>query len=401
MGSSSRDRISDLKRLRASSLTPHPQNYRTHPGRQRTLLSQVLQEIGVADALLVREHQGGYQILDGHLRADLLGDQLVPCLVLDLDLDDQEAQKLLLTLDPLASLAETDSEILADLLRSTETTGDLDAWLRERAEDAGLSLLPDPSAEPPEVEPDRYAEVHQRWPVQTGDLWQLGRHRLLCADSLSASTHARLLAAETPDLVLADPPYGISIHSGTRDRPLVSGGSKIVYKPFAGDQDTATARGALALLLALAPSAAHVWWGAQYYCDALGPRACWLVWDKVKYWAFADVELAWTSCDVPARIFRHQWHGFLYDSEGDDRWHPTQKPAALASWVYGLFLQRDQIVLDPFGGAGWSLLAAEQTGHRARVVELSPLYCAVICERWHRLTGQTPTQSETKNVDTK
>src|SRR5690554_7471545 len=102
-----RDRILGFSRVPASSLMPHPDNWRRHPDLQRRVLADLLQEIGMADALLVRElHDGRLQLLDGHLRAETCGDQLVP--VLMLDLDDAEAAKLIASLDPLASLAESD-----------------------------------------------------------------------------------------------------------------------------------------------------------------------------------------------------------------------------------------------------------------------------------------------------
>jgi ParB-like chromosome segregation protein Spo0J len=132
-----KDCVKELRRVKASLLVPNPKNYRTHPERQRKLLSQLFGEIGYADALLAYElPDGRLQLIDGHLRAELTPDQEVPVLVLDVT--EAQANKLILTLDPLAALAETDSKILDDLLKSTPTTGDLEAWLKERAEEAKL-----------------------------------------------------------------------------------------------------------------------------------------------------------------------------------------------------------------------------------------------------------------------
>jgi hypothetical protein len=105
-----RDRIQDLRRVRAGDLKPSPKNWRRHPEVQRRAMQAALAEIGFADALLVRETDGGLELIDGHLRADLDPEQTVPVLVLDVD--EQEAGKLLATLDPLAGMAEADLEAL-------------------------------------------------------------------------------------------------------------------------------------------------------------------------------------------------------------------------------------------------------------------------------------------------
>lgn len=131
-----RDRIQELRRVKASTLLSHPLNYRQHPQRQKTLLSQLLSEIGYADALLARETPQGLQLLDGHLRRETTPDAIVPVLIVDLN--DQEAAKLLATLDPLAGLAETDSAKLGELLDQVDTKGELETWLQERAEQAAL-----------------------------------------------------------------------------------------------------------------------------------------------------------------------------------------------------------------------------------------------------------------------
>ena len=138
-----RDRIKELRRVKASTLIPHALNYRKHPARQKALLEQLFGEIGYADALLVRETPAGYALIDGHLRAETTPDQEVPVLVLDVT--EEEANTLLLSLDPLAGLAETDSATLAQLLSQTDTQGELDAWLKERAQvfDIGSVDLPD------------------------------------------------------------------------------------------------------------------------------------------------------------------------------------------------------------------------------------------------------------------
>lgn len=109
-----RDRIKELRRVRAAELLPHPLNWRLHPPEQRAVLEALLREVGFANALLVRElPDGRLQLIDGHLRAETAPEMEVPVLVLDVD--ESEAEKLLATLDPVAALAAADARAIAAL----------------------------------------------------------------------------------------------------------------------------------------------------------------------------------------------------------------------------------------------------------------------------------------------
>lgn len=144
-----RDRIIDFRRVLASELVPHPMNWRTHPDAQRKALAAVLAEIGYAGALLARQlPDGRLQLLDGHLRAEETPNMSVPVLVTDLD--EKEAELLLLTHDPLASLAGTHEENALALLDNVVTeNADLQEFLEAFRVDAGFTL----DAEEAEQEP--------------------------------------------------------------------------------------------------------------------------------------------------------------------------------------------------------------------------------------------------------
>ena len=115
-----RNRIKELRRVKAGTLRPNPKNWRTHPARQREVLRGLLAEIGYADALLARElADGALELIDGHLRAEISPDEDVPVLVLDLS--PAEADKLLALHDPLAAMAETDYQALTNLVAQVET----------------------------------------------------------------------------------------------------------------------------------------------------------------------------------------------------------------------------------------------------------------------------------------
>jgi hypothetical protein len=133
-----RDRVKELRRVRARDLVPNPSNWRTHPEGQRAALQGILAEVGYADALLARElPDGSLMLIDGHMRAETTPDQEVPVLVLDVT--EAEANKLLLSVDPIAALAETSSAALADLLHSVQTGNEgLAAMYEQLATDVGL-----------------------------------------------------------------------------------------------------------------------------------------------------------------------------------------------------------------------------------------------------------------------
>jgi len=144
-----RNRVKALRTVKASELTPNPKNWRTHPKAQQDALRGILAEVGYADALLARElPDGSLMLVDGHLRAETTPEQEVPVLILDIN--EAEADKLLLSLDPLAALAETNAQALDALLREVDTGSEgLQQMYAELAEAAKLYDVDE--ASPPEL----------------------------------------------------------------------------------------------------------------------------------------------------------------------------------------------------------------------------------------------------------
>lgn len=158
-----RDRIKELRRVRAEELRPNPRNWRLHPPEQQDALRGLLAEVGYADALLARElTDGTLMLIDGHLRAETTPDAVVPVLVLDVD--EQEADKILLTHDPLAGMAAISREHLDELLADVHTgsaavRGMLNSIGKARDADGASAPIPRP-VEPPEVTvPESYQVV--------------------------------------------------------------------------------------------------------------------------------------------------------------------------------------------------------------------------------------------------
>lgn len=412
-----------LERVALADVHPHPRNYQDHPDAEIAHLMQSLSTHGVyRNVVIARDGT----LLAGHgvvTAARRLGYTHLTMKRMDLAPDEPRALQILVGDNEIARLALKNEDVLAavlqDLSRDDPTallgTGFDADTLAALAEAQGLGNGPG-GTRGEVVEPDepwdRLAEALERWQVHEGDLWTLGRHRLVHGSCLEAETVVRLLRDVAPTMVFADPPYGVSIvttNGASNDfgkRGAIGGAHRLGspkdlriapalqparYAPVIGDTSPATAIAAATHFLACYPDVVHVWWGGNYYADSLPSSPCWLVWDKETTGNFADCELAWTNQDKAVRLFRHQWNGLFRASEHERRWHPTQKPAALAAWVYETLGAAGDVILDPFLGSGPSLLAAEQCGGRMVYgCELSTEYIAIALERWYVLTGETP-----------
>ncbi len=244
--------------------------------------------------------------------------------------------------------------------------------------------------------------------IQAGDMFQLGRHRLLCGDSIEPQTFEKLLkTGEIVDCVLTDPPYGINVvkkeriggggaFGGIKNLKQTISGNNIIkaneYFPVKGDETTETAEKNY-LLLKLNGIKNFIFFGGNYFTDFLPASRGWACWDKIDGLEgttknFSDCELIWTSFNCPARIFRHRWQGLLKGSEHNEkRIHPTQKPVKLLVDIMDNY-RAGKVILEPFAGSGSTLLACEKTDRSCYAVEYEPLYCQVIIDRWEKLTGK-------------
>ena len=218
-----RNRVVELRRVKAKELVPNPKNWRRHPKVQANALRGLLGEIGIADALLVRElPDGRLQLIDGHLRADVMPNEEVPVLILDLN--EAEADKVLLTLDPLAAMASLDGERLGALLDSVRTDDPaVQVLLDELRAQEGLLLENLNDVADPDPQINKAEELRRKWGTEEGQLWHAGPHRLICGDCTQPEVVARLLGDATPHVLITDPPYGIELDSEWRDRAGLNG----------------------------------------------------------------------------------------------------------------------------------------------------------------------------------
>jgi len=232
--------------------------------------------------------------------------------------------------------------------------------------------------------------------TKTGDIWLLGKHRIMCGDSTKKEDVQKLMDTQPGSLVLTDAPYGVNIvrkiDKATGKGQI--GGSGKMYSPIVGDETTETAKKIYHLSQEIGIKKV-ILWGGNYFTDFLPPSPCWIIWDKRGETSsnnFADCEMAWTNLASPARMYRQIWNGYTRegkrDIEGLKRVHPTQKPVGLFAFCINNYSEEEEIILDLFLGSGPALIAAEQLGRICYGMEIDPLYCDVICKRWEIFTGK-------------
>lgn len=187
------------------------------------------------------------------------------------------------------------------------------------------------------------------------------------------------------DLLLIDPPYGIGENqrknlSRSKPSPRWRNARARDYGEFTWD-DAPVSQELINFLLS--SSTEQMIFGGNYY--ELPPTSCWLVWDKLNGATdFADCELAWTNLKQAVRIIRHCWNGFQRPGN-EPRWHPTQKPLPVMSWLL-TWSKTQGTVVDCFAGSGTTLVAAKMIGRKSIGVELESRYCAIAAERLRNTT---------------
>ena len=420
--------------LSIATLTPHARNYRKHPESQIIRIAHSLARFGQVRSIVVQEQANGYRIVAGHgvvlaaqyllngsdvpitqarmdtLRAGLTAD-IIPS-----DWTESDVAGYLVSDNLSSESAEDDLVELAQLLQDQATDG-FDLASLGSSEDSLQHLLqglademlaaeghdvddPDGGGDDFDATPD---EGQTR--VQLGDIWQLGRHRVMCGDSTNAQDITQLMNGIKADMLFTDPPYGVDYRGGH----FHSGDVRIVREREAllGDDTTVLYDKFLPVVLPFVDGPCYMWFAgskARDVYNAVFDNHCeihaLLIWHKTNA-TYAAMNAQYKQRHEPCLYFKPKGSTLRWCGPTDERtvwelprdpqniYHPTQKPVSLSIRAIG---NHDaQVILDCFGGSGSTLIGAERMGRIVYVNELSPEYVNVILTRWEEETGETAT----------
>lgn len=403
-----------------ASLKPYARNARTHSKKQIRQIAASIERFGFVNPVLISD---AGEIVAGHGRVEAakqLGLSSVPTLTLS-HLSTAELRAYVLADNKLALNAGWDRELLA-----IELQGLIDLQFEVELTGFSLAEIDLVLDEAREAKPDGKDIPEDDVPViggaavsALGDIWHLGRHRLICGDAQNPDSFRALLGDEQADLVFTDPPYNVKIDGnvcglgGVRHREFAFASGEMSEDQFTGFLSTTLGNTATVMRDGAIAFVCMDW---RHMGEMLtAGRACFtelknlVVWNKANggmgsfyrskhelIFVFKKGEATHTNSFGLGGTGRHRTNVWDYQgitSPGKARgeelaMHPTVKPVALIADAIRDCSRRGEIVLDGFGGSGSTLIAAEKTGRLARLIEYDPLYCDTIVRRWERVTGK-------------
>jgi len=374
---------SKIDRLSVEKLIPYAKNSRTHSAEQVAQIAASIKEFGFNNPVLIDEDNG---IIAGHGRvmaAQKLGLQAVPCIRLA-HLSDTQRKAYVIADNRLALNAGWDDQMLT--LELQELDGeDFDLSLLGFEADE-LNALLNPIKETEGLtDEDAVPDVPEEPKTKPGDIYQLGRHRLMCGDSTSIDAVEKLMDGQKVDVLFTDPPYNID-YQGVSDKRKIKNDK--MDDPAFRDFLIQSLYGCETMYVCCSWQYSHLFREAMIEIGRK-PKAM-IVWDKVnpaqhldKY--FKQHELIWYYGDFGGH---KTVRGDVWTLKRQKNTvHPTMKPVELIELA--LNDQPDKRnVLDVFGGSGSTMIACEKLGRTNFTMELDPKYCDVIVKRWEDFTGQ-------------
>ena len=393
-----------------ATLIPYARNSRTHSDDQVAQIAASIKEFGWTNPILVDGDNG---IIAGHGRiyaARKLGHTQVPVIELT-GLTDAQKKAYVIADNKLALNAGWDNEMLALEIQELTDEGFDTSLLGFNPDE--LNALLEPDVIEGLTDEDAVPETPEEPKTKLGDIYKLGKHRLMCGDSCSTNDMEKLCDGQLVDMWLTDPPYNVAYEGKTKDA------LKIQNDSMEDDQFRQFLRDAYVTAdLVMKPGAVFYIWHADsegYNFRGAAKDAGWkvrqcLIWKKSTmvmgrqdyHWKHEPCLYGWK--EGAGHLWatdRKQTTILEFDKPSRNGEHPTMKPVALFEYQMLNNTKGGDIVLDSFGGSGTTLLAAEKHGRYARLMEIDPKYCDVIVKRWEDFTGKKAellTNSELENV---
>ena len=389
-----------IETIKTTALIPYARNSRSHSESQVAQIAGSIREFGFTNPVLIDADNG---IIAGHGRvmaAGVLGLASVPCIRLS-HLTETQKRAYIIADNKLALNAGWDEEMLGlELCELADLDFDMD--LIGFGEDELAALMAETTEG--ETDPDEVPEPPVDPVTVPGDVWVMGKHRLLCGDSTSIDAVEKLMAGTKADMVFTDPPYGVDYEGGHNKKKRQG----IKNDTLEGDSltDLFHASISCAEMFSHDHAAFYIWYAngkavetfASFSRLTLKVRAV-LCWYKVRsgLGAFMSQYIPnYEPC-----IYAHkdgcspQWFGATDEKTvweeqrvGKNDYHPTQKPVELPERAITNSSKQGDTILDLFGGSGSTLIACHKTGRVGMLMELDPKYCDVIVTRWQAFAGK-------------
>jgi site-specific DNA-methyltransferase (adenine-specific) len=392
---------------RISDIKPYEKNPRRNDAAVE-YVAESLRQFGWKQPIVI-DKDG--VIIAGHTRykaALSLGMETAPCLIAD-DLTPEQVKAYRLADNKVAEASEWDMELL-----DAELAEIMDALPEFDMADFGFDLddvSPDEQTEAAEDDYDAQPPAEPK--TKRGDVYQLGRHRLMCGDSTNEEDMCKLMNGQFADMVFTDPPYGVAIGNKNKALNAVQKAGRHTENILG---DTMTEAGLYSMLKAAfvnvrkACADDAVYFVTSPQGGSLGLMMMMmmrdaglevrhvLMWEKnsatfsigrLDYdYQHEPIFYTWTKSHHNYRGGEYRTTIWKYDKPRKADLHPTMKPVKLVANAMLDGTKENMIVLDAFGGSGTTMIAAEQLGRNCYMMELEPRYCDVIVDRWERLTGE-------------
>ena len=383
------------------ALIPYARNAKQHSEAQVAQIAASIREFGWGAPILI---DGQNNVIAGHgrlLAARKLGMSDVPVVALD-HLNDTQRRALILADNKIGENASWEDELLGLELAELKDAGFDLALTGFSPEEWDALIAGEETSEDGLTDDDAVPEVTENPVSRTGDIWLLGEHKLICGDATKSEDYQALLGDELVDMTFTDPPYNVNYANTAKDkmrgknRPILNDNLGIEFGTFlvAACKNVLTVTKG-AVYIAMSSSELDTLQAA--FREAGGRWSTFIIWAK-------------NTFTLGRADYQRQYEPILYGwREGADHFwcgardqgdvwnikkphkndlHPTMKPVELVERAVRNSSKTQDLVLDPFGGSGTTLIACEKAGRRARLIELDPKYVDVIVKRWQDFTGK-------------
>jgi site-specific DNA-methyltransferase (adenine-specific) len=379
-----------IERIAITKLIPDPTNARTHDEKNLSAIEGSLKEFGQRKPIVITQDNiiaAGNGTVEAAKR---LGWTEMDVVRVPADWDADRIKAYALADNRTAELAEWNPEVMAAQLLDLQEAGfDIESF--------GFELV-NPPVDLESIEED---EIPEDAPTRTslGDIWKLGRHRLMCGSTTSLDDMDKLMEKKKADIVFTDPPYGVAYTGGIQFK---DGHAQKNNREMIQNDDADIYEAVMQTLGAYANGPCYIWFAgtraSTLYeaAEKYGDIHALIIWVKnggygalnanykqkhepCLYWKPRGKSLNFTGSTTETTVWQ-------INKDGRNTLHPTQKPVALAAKA--ISNHSGDLVFDGFGGSGATLIASEQVGKTCFMMELDPKYCDVIIQRWENLTGK-------------